>query len=225
MKLVALALMTVSAWGAEQIVLSSGFRVRADRHEALGDVVKIYTQSGIIEVAASSITSVEAEEYVAPPSPKPQPPPPAPVSVTPAPQSDPKSLLEAAARKYGLPPEFLQSVARAESAFQQSAVSSKGAIGLMQLMPATAAQLNADPHDPAQNVDAGARYLRDLLVQYDGSTHKALAAYNAGSGAVQRYQGVPPYAETRNYVEKVLRSYQKLATQSPPPASTVAGGQ
>jgi soluble lytic murein transglycosylase-like protein len=81
----------------------------------------------------------------------------------------------------------------------------------MQLMPATAARLGADPSDAAQNIDAGTRHLRDLLIQYEGSTHKALAAYNAGEGAVQRYQGIPPYAETRGYVEKVLRNYQKLS--------------
>jgi soluble lytic murein transglycosylase-like protein len=112
-----------------------------------------------------------------------------------------------------LPPELLHSVARTESAYRTDAVSPKGAIGVMQLMPGTAAMLKADPHDPEQNVEAGARHLRDLLIQYNGETRKALAAYNAGAGAVQRYGGVPPYAETQNYVDKVLRNYWKLAEQ------------
>lgn len=84
----------------------------------------------------------------------------------------------------------------------------------MQLMPETAARLRADPRDPVQNVDAGARHLRDLLAAYQGSTMKALAAYNAGAGAVERYKGVPPYPETVLYVEKVLRNYQKLSRET-----------
>jgi soluble lytic murein transglycosylase-like protein len=202
-------LLASQAWSAEQVVLTSGFRIRADRHERLGDRIKLYTTNGEIEFAADTVQSIEVEEYVAPP---PAPPAPAPAPGPPpvAPPIQPKALLDQAAEKYGLPPEFLHSVARIESAYQLNALSPKGAIGLMQLMPGTAAQLNADPHDPLQNVDAGARHLRDLLLQYGGSTHKALAAYNAGAGAVQKYQGVPPYRETRGYVEKVLRNYQRL---------------
>ncbi len=79
----------------------------------------------------------------------------------------------------------------------------------MQLMPGTAAELNADPHDPKQNAEAGARYLRDLLVKYDGDVQKALAAYNAGPGAVAKYNGVPPYSETRSYVNRVILDYKK----------------
>ena len=206
-------LLASQAWSAEQVVLTSGFRIRADRHERLGDRIKLYTTNGEIEFAADTVQSIEVEEYVAPP-PAPPAPAPAPVPQPVAPPIQPKALLDQAAEKYGLPPEFLHSVARIESAYQLNALSPKGAIGLMQLMPGTAAQLNADPHDPLQNVDAGARHLRDLLVQYGGSTHKALAAYNAGAGAVQKYQGVPPYRETRGYVEKVLRNYQRL-TQTP----------
>ena len=88
----------------------------------------------------------------------------------------------------------------AESAFQIDAVSPKGAIGLMQLMPETAQLLGADPHDPAQNVDAGVRYLRDLLNKYDGGLWRALAAYNAGPAAVDKYHWVPPYRETIDWM-------------------------
>jgi soluble lytic murein transglycosylase-like protein len=116
-----------------------------------------------------------------------------------------------AADRYGVPAAFLHSVARAESAYRVDAVSPKGAIGVMQLMPATAAELGANPRDPAENIDAGARHLRDLLERYDGSAHKALSAYNAGAGAVQKYGGVPPYAETVNYVQKVLSTYHLLS--------------
>jgi soluble lytic murein transglycosylase-like protein len=79
----------------------------------------------------------------------------------------------------------------------------------MQLMPGTAAELNADPKNPEQNADAGARYLRDLLVKYEGSTHRALAAYNAGPAAVDKYNGVPPYRETREYVDRVVGAFLK----------------
>jgi soluble lytic murein transglycosylase-like protein len=77
------------------------------------------------------------------------------------------------------------------------------------LMPATAQAYGADPHDPAQNVEAGAAYLRELLIKYDGDPRRALAAYNAGPGAVDKYNGVPPYAETQTYIERVLRKYKK----------------
>ena len=103
----------------------------------------------------------------------------------------------------------MHSVVAAESGYRTDAVSPKGAIGLMQLMPATAQAYGADPRDPAQNVEAGAAYLRELLIKYNGDPRLALAAYNAGPGAVDRYNGVPPYAETQTYIERVLRKYKK----------------
>jgi len=118
-------------------------------------------------------------------------------------------MIHEAARRNGLRPEFVQSVAAVESNFQTAAISPKGAIGLMQLMPGTAAALGADPNDPAQNADAGARYLRQLLMRYKDSpdpVRLALAAYNAGSDAVDRHgKAIPPYQETRDYVKKVSR--------------------
>ena len=117
-------------------------------------------------------------------------------------------LADAAADKYGLPRKLVRSVMAAESAFQPNAVSPKGAIGPMQLMPATARELGVDPHDPVQNIDGGARYLRDLLEKYDYGLWHALAAYNAGPGAVDKYHGVPPYPETINYVNKIDRAFR-----------------
>jgi soluble lytic murein transglycosylase-like protein len=193
---------------SEQVVLRNGFRMTAERHETTSQgVVKLYTSTGVIEMAEDRIESFEIDEP-APAAVVPDPPPaPVPAKLP----TDPKKLLDMAADRYGVPAAFLHSVARAESAYRVDAVSPKGAIGVMQLMPATAAELGANPRDPAENIDAGARHLRDLLERYDGSAHKALSAYNAGAGAVQKYGGVPPYAETVNYVQKVLSTYHLLS--------------
>lgn len=120
-----------------------------------------------------------------------------------------RAEFEAAAAANDLDPDFLTAVARTESALNPRALSPAGAIGLMQLMPATARSLGVDPWDPKQNIMGGARHLRALLDRFDGRIDLALAAYNAGSGAVTRYGGVPPYAETRTYVG---RNLDRLAT-------------
>jgi soluble lytic murein transglycosylase-like protein len=115
------------------------------------------------------------------------------------------SLIQAAAQKYGIDPALLKGLIKQESDFNPSAGSSAGAQGLCQLMPGTASSLGcSNPLDPAQSIDAGAKYLRQQLDTFGGDVRKALAAYNAGPGAVQRYGGVPPYAETQNYVQKVM---------------------
>jgi membrane-bound lytic murein transglycosylase B len=122
-------------------------------------------------------------------------------------------LIEQAAARYGLDPAILQGLIQQESGFDPSARSSAGALGLTQLMPSTAASLGvSEPLDPAQSIEGGARYLSQLLHQFAGNTADALAAYNAGPGAVQQYGGVPPYAETQQYVTDVLgyaASYQE----------------
>ncbi|WP_017213446.1 lytic transglycosylase domain-containing protein [Leptospira noguchii] len=116
-------------------------------------------------------------------------------------------IIHQESEKNNLDPRLVQSVIKAESNFKTDAVSPKGAIGLMQLMPSTADSLGVeDPFDPAENVAGGTKFLSDLLNKYKNLDH-ALAAYNAGPSAVDRYSGIPPYRETRNYVEKVKKFY------------------
>lgn len=206
MRLLAILLcLAVGASACEYVVFASGSRMRIDRHETDGDVVRLYAGPAGVEAPASQVRGYEAEECAAPVpvEAKPRrgtPPPPAPT---------PGDLADAAADKYGLPRQLVRSVMAAESAFNPQAVSPKGAVGLMQLTPSTAQALSADPYDPAQNVDAGARYLRDLLVQYNGYLWHALAAYNAGPEAVAKYHGVPPYPETIDYIYRIDRELKK----------------
>jgi hypothetical protein len=215
--LLAMTLAASSASGGEYVVFSSGLKIRAERHEQSGSVIRLFYNGGVTEVPAKLVSGFEEEETVTPehiaataeatplPSPNPQ--------VQNPQAEDPKAMVRAAARRSGLPPEFVESVAQVESGFRPDAISPKGALGVMQLMPGTARTLGADPRDTAQNIDAGTRLLRDLLVKYDGDVVKALAAYNAGEAAVDKYQGMPPYNETRWYVKKVIDAYQKAGGQ------------
>lgn len=213
MRFVALLFSFVCAsFGAELAVLSNGFSLRVDRHERQGNEIVLYTANGVTRLPLGSV--VEFEAIAAPVevpvvavvvSPT--------VAVVPA---TPTQLVERAAEKHGLPVDFVKLVARAESAFDPKALSPKGAIGLMQLMPQTAAALNVNPHDAEQNAEAGARLLKDLLLQYQhqpDQLRRALAAYNAGPAAVAKYNGVPPYRETQLYVEKIVGQYKRTLTQ------------
>ena len=123
--------------------------------------------------------------------------------------------IDAAAARYGIDPALLKGLIRQESGFDPAARSGAGAVGLTQLMPGTAASLGVDPTDPAQAIDGGARYLKQQLDRFGGDPAKALAAYNAGPGAVAEFGGIPPYAETQNYVTSVLAfadQYRSTAT-------------
>jgi soluble lytic murein transglycosylase-like protein len=198
----------LAAQAGEFVVLSNGFRIHADSHSADGPVIRLQTKQGVIEIQANTVAAFEQEDYTPPATAA------VPAAIPVAPQADltPRELVTQAAIHAGLPPAIVRSVARAESGYRQDAISSKGAIGLMQLMPKTAAGLDADPHDAAQNAEAGAQYLRDLLQKYENDPHqvsKAVAAYNAGPAAVDKYDGIPPYAETIQYVNRVLKQYEK----------------
>jgi soluble lytic murein transglycosylase-like protein len=203
----------------EYVVLANGLRLHADRHEIEGDIARVFSSGGVVEMPAATIAGYEQEE-IAPAVPAPPAAPiPAPAAtVAPAKPQTPKEIATRAAQKYLLPDAFVQSVMKAESGFQPDVVSPKGAIGLMQLMPETARELGVDPHDPHQNADGGTQYLRELLARYESDPDQvllALAAYNAGPGAVDRYHGVPPYRETREYILRVLKNWD----QPPSPAA------
>ncbi len=122
--------------------------------------------------------------------------------------ADIDTAIEEAAARHNVDPNLVRAVVKVESNFNPNAVSRKGAMGLMQLMPTTARQLNVkNPFDPQQNVDAGVRHLKQLLESYDGDINLTLAAYNAGAGAVARSSGVPHYAETQRYVRRITNLY------------------
>lgn len=127
------------------------------------------------------------------------------------------SLIDSAARAQTLQPALVRALIVVESGFNPRAVSKKGAVGLMQLLPSTARRYGVkDPYDPSENVRAGAHYLRDLLARYHSNVELALAAYNAGEDAVERYgRQIPPFPETLNYVPSVLAVYQKLLAIGP----------
>jgi soluble lytic murein transglycosylase-like protein len=206
----------MAAWAGEYVVLGSGFRLHADRHETEGATVRIFSGGGMVEMSQTAVAGYEREEEEIEAA---IPPPPAvaaaPVPVAPLAATVPDSPAELAAwaaKKYLLPDSFVKSVMKAESGFQPNAVSPKGAIGLMQLMPDTARVLGVDPRDPQQNADGGAQYLRQLLARYENDPNQvllALAAYNAGPAAVERYHGVPPYKETREYILRVLKNWDQ----------------
>jgi soluble lytic murein transglycosylase-like protein len=220
--------LAVPVLAGENAILSNGFRIHADRHEVAGENVRLYLGDGFTEIPLTQIVSFEQEEYVAP-APAPAVPPVAiatppiepPVLIADVRQPlDPKRLAAEAAKRANLPESLIRSIMHAESGFRPDAISPKGAIGLMQLMPATAQQLGADPRDPKQNVEAGTAYLLELLLKYqnhDDQVARAVAAYNAGPGAVDRYNGIPPYRETREYVIRVLTEYQRSLGASTAP--------
>lgn len=220
MRLIGLSLLFLApAFAGEYAVLASGTRLHADRHEVDGAKVRLYTGEGYTELAQSMISGYEPDGQVPPAPVQPAAEPVAPAKPRPTPQE----LADAAADKYGLPRSLVRSVMAAESGFAPDAISPKGAIGLMQLMPETAETLNVDPKDPAQNADAGARYLRDLLLKYDGRLWHALAAYNAGPAAVEKYNGIPPYRETIDYIRRVDAKFKKASREEAAAPSTADG--
>jgi soluble lytic murein transglycosylase-like protein len=183
---------------AELVFLASGRTLTVQSHRFDGDrVVLILRGGGEIVCAASTIDRIAPDEVVRP-EPRPAG---APEPLETVPYAE---IIDEAASRVGVDPRLVRAVIQVESAYRASARSRKGAMGLMQLMPETARRYAvADPYDPGSNVDAGSRHLRSLLDRFELSL--ALAAYNAGEGAVERYRGIPPYAETQSYVRQVLR--------------------
>jgi soluble lytic murein transglycosylase-like protein len=132
------------------------------------------------------------------------------------------SAIESAASRHGVDPNLVRAIIKVESNFNPHAVSRKGALGLMQLMPRTAQSMNvSNAFDPNQNVDAGVRHLKSLLDTYNGNLELSLAAYNAGSAAVERNKGVPPYRETRDYVRKITGLYMSGSPFGGPVAAQI----
>jgi soluble lytic murein transglycosylase-like protein len=193
-----LALSAGAAVSAELVELRNGFLVHVHHRETRGKIIRLYLDSGsenFVDVSPDQI--VRYEEEAEPPAP------PAPDEGR-APSLD-EIVLDACSR-YGIDPDIIFSLIRAESANDPKAVSPKGAQGLMQLMPKTAASLGVEnPMDAAANVDGGTRYLLSLLQQYHYDLTKALAAYNAGPARVDQYHGVPPYRETIMYINRIVR--------------------
>jgi len=183
--------------GAECVYLKSGFTLDIESHTQNGGVYVLQGATGTVELPVTEVTRIDT---VAASAPSP--------SNSPVETVSPEQLVRNAAQQQGLDADFVRSVAKIESGLQQRAVSPKGALGLMQLMPSTARTLGVDANKASENADGGAKYLRQLLLQYHGDSALALAAYNAGPGAVAKFKGVPPYSETRAYVLRVLREYQ-----------------
>ncbi len=205
---IAVVLLVVAQSFAAQIaVLRNGNTIPHERHEVLGAITRLYVgpdPTSYIEVPTEQIEHFEAD-----PTPR----------VVPAnPRIDKTALaplnvgdaVNQSSNRYHLDPDFINSVIHAESGFKVRAVSPKGAQGLMQLMPQTAANLGVkNSFDPAGNVDGGTRYLRELLEMYNFDVVKALAAYNAGPHRVEKYKGVPPYRETQAYISRIIRDYNR----------------
>lgn len=122
-----------------------------------------------------------------------------------------EELIETFSEKYNIDSDFIKAIIKQESGFNANATSKKGAMGLMQLMPKTAESLGVvDAYNPSENIEGGVKYLRQMLDKYDNNLEMALAAYNAGPGAVQKYGGVPPYKETQNYIKTIMNTYNKV---------------
>ncbi|HEX3106096.1 MAG TPA: lytic transglycosylase domain-containing protein [Terriglobales bacterium] len=224
---------TVCAGATDLAILRNGNSIPHERHQTIGAVTRLYlsdSASGYLEIPTDQIERFEVDNTPQPaPSRASHPVQSNLVNTTAVSSSldspaqkiiDRQSLdamVNGAGQRHQIDPDFINSVIRAESGFNNRAVSRKGAQGLMQLMPRTASQLGvANSFDPNANVEGGTKYLRELLEKYNYDAPKALAAYNAGSRRVDQYHGVPPYFETQTYVAKIIRDYnRKKLAQNP----------
>jgi Transglycosylase SLT domain len=191
---------TVPAARADYVVLRSGARLNVTGYEILGDRYRLHLKGGVAEVPVDDIVGIEPEEVFEP-------------IEEPLTDKTPfQKVIRAAAERYSLDADLIHCVIAVESNFDPKAISRKNARGLMQLLPQTAAQFGVkDIFDPEENVNAGARYLHDLLGKYHNNLTLALAAYNAGPERVDQYgHRVPPYLETMKYVQRIANSYAKI---------------
>jgi hypothetical protein len=204
-------LVTAVPASAEIVFLTSGRTLSVKAHKVEGDSIVLTLRSGgQVTCDKNLIEKIEADEvpYVEPEAPK------AAVAAEPPDiQSDRPTLegtpyaeiIAAASQAHGVDPILVKALIQVESGYRPKARSPKGAVGLMQIMPATAREYKLrNPFDPKANIEAGVKHLKSLLDRYGSRTEVALAAYNAGPGAVQRFNGIPPYRETRNYVSRIL---------------------
>lgn len=226
--LLALLTATLPCFAGEVAVLRNGFSIRHERREIIGDTTRLYVTadgSSFVDVPTAEIEHFEAAPELPAPDPRPGIPletkspllanyarngTPGSRGSAPSSSLNLDEVVNSASQRYWLDPDLVSSVIKAESDFNVRAVSPKGAQGLMQLMPGTASQLGVpNAFDPEANVEGGTKYLRELLERYNFDLVKALAAYNAGPLRVEQFGGVPPYYETRAYVARVVRDFNK----------------
>jgi len=195
----AIAAITALAPGAraDYIVLQTGQRIHVTSYERVGDTLRLTMSGGSLEIPADALLRVDPEDTFLPVK----------VKLLDVPYSE---FISDSARAHGVAPELVASVIAVESNFNPNAVSWRSACGLMQLLPQTAKRFGvANIFDPQQNIEAGTRYLKELLLRYNGDLALTLAAYNAGPVRVGQYRSVPPYRETRDYVRRVTEKFQK----------------
>lgn len=236
------AIAALPCFAGEVAVLRNGFSIRHERREVVGEVTRLYVSadgSSFVDVPTAEIEHFEAApelpaqasgsqssgsgsrpSALRAPSALAR----SPFARASQPAIDLNEVVNSASGRYRLDPDLVNSVIKAESGFNVRAVSPKGARGLMQLMPGTASTLGVpDTFDPQANVEGGTKYLRELLERYNFDLVKALAAYNAGPQRVEQFKGVPPYYETRAYVARIVRDFnKKKAAQRHVAASSVA---
>jgi soluble lytic murein transglycosylase-like protein len=189
---------------AEYFVLRSGQRLSVTGYQLIGDHYHLQLKGGTVDVPAEQVLAIEPEDVFTP------------VPVVEVSKEPFGDLISAAAKRYSVDADLITSVIAAESNFDPKAISRRNARGLMQLLPVTAASFGVkNIFEPAENIDAGTHYLRDLLVLYKNDLALTLAAYNAGPDRVQRYGRVPPFAETITYVRRVKRTYAQRKSSSP----------
>ena len=182
---------------ADYLVLQSGQRIHVTGYERVGDTLRLTVPGGTLEIPAEALVRVDPEDTFLPVK----------VKLLDVPYAN---FIADSARAHGVAPELVASVIAVESNFNPNAVSWRSARGLMQLMPETAARFGVTKiFDPQQNIEAGTKYLKELLLRYNGDLALTLAAYNAGPDRVEQYRSIPPYRETRDYVRRVTEKFRK----------------